>query len=157
MCLWASKEATHWLLYDLTNNKVRKITATKMYRFRVENVENGKVILSAPYRGDDVLNFGKVVSDRKNQKIDYDIGWNTKVVDEGIHCYAGKNEKHFTTERTDCKDVIFIPVFIETKDIIGVNDQFELGKSGEIAAMKIHITRDTWRKIRKVILPKKEK
>lgn len=153
MCLWASKEATQWLLFDLTKNKVRRITATKMYRFRVE--KNGKIVLQAPFMGDNVLNFGKIISNRKTKELDYAHG-RFVAIDKGIHCHGAKNNVHFSTIEIDCHDVIFIPVSIETKDIIGITDQFELGKSGEIAAMKIHITRKTWRKVKKVLSPKKE-
>ena len=129
MCLWASKEATHWLLKDLNNDKIKTITATKMYRFRIEN---NRVILSAPFRGDDITNFGKVESTRKIKDIDY-LEYNFVVISEGIHCYGGKQDWLFTTRIdfnvSSSQEMLFIPVSIETKDIIGVSDMFVLGES----------------------------
>ena len=165
MCLLANRQATKDFISGLKDKKIKSITVYKEFYLNIKDAEKGCLALTSPYYNTTkkILNFGQIVSNRKSTQ------FSNRMINKGIHCYGypdkeqawystcvDKNEI-FVEWLIDCcyeKDDwarIRIPVTIETNDIIGIEDGLILDKCGEIAALKINITRKVWRELKNLL------
>jgi len=164
MCLSFDHKNTQKVIQDCKKNKKRTIKACKVYHLVMNNMN--KLHLTSPFRGHKIKNYGVIKSNRKSKNLTR-TEKNDNIVNKGMHCYhiSIYNNKPIVLGKWSpfgSPPRISLPVSINVSDVIGVNSSYdnsfysssETGASGEIVARKIHITRETWRKLRKELKKK---